>query len=332
MRTRYMLLPAPCSHRGEDAATAPDAGCRLAEPPSASIPVGPIPGGLTARAVSHGSIGWRPCQLSRMAASLFDWYNCSGCHGGHAGGGMGPSLRDEVWIYGDRDDQIFNSIEQGRANGMPRVGFEAPGVANMGTDWIYKSMRTPQEPDPPVEPADEMVQDPKARCWASARRQAPRRYRRRAPAPRIEESTTAKRQRRSDRNETLPIHPVLDIYGSLARGLRGGAVDASQGSGPASARISQLVVVHDHPVSCHHGDHVGSVLAWAFARRKEERSPKDTRPWMQEAVIYGSPIESLAVPLLVSKCSVCAWSQLADRLSPFTACMDGWSFNAQDQR
>src|ERR1700754_211278 len=25
---------------------------------------------------------------------LFQWYNCAGCHGDHAGGGMGPSLRD----------------------------------------------------------------------------------------------------------------------------------------------------------------------------------------------------------------------------------------------
>ena len=32
---------------------------------------------------------------------LFVWFNCAGCHGDHAGGGMGPSLRDSTWIYGD---------------------------------------------------------------------------------------------------------------------------------------------------------------------------------------------------------------------------------------
>ena len=60
--------------------------------------------------------GWR----------LFNWYNCSGCHGGHAGGGMGPSLRDNVWLYGNRDDQIFSSIAQGRSNGMPSWGTRIP--------------------------------------------------------------------------------------------------------------------------------------------------------------------------------------------------------------
>jgi mono/diheme cytochrome c family protein len=43
----------------------------------------------------------------------------SGCHGGRAGGGMAPSLRDEDWIYGNRDAQIFSSIVEGRAQGMP---------------------------------------------------------------------------------------------------------------------------------------------------------------------------------------------------------------------
>ena len=53
---------------------------------------------------------------------LFNWYNCSGCHGDHAGGGMGPSLRDERWLYGGTDANVAASIAQGRANGMPSWG------------------------------------------------------------------------------------------------------------------------------------------------------------------------------------------------------------------
>ncbi len=49
---------------------------------------------------------------------LFDWYNCSGCHF-HGGGGMGPALMSNQWRYGGRLDQIFESISQGRPNGMP---------------------------------------------------------------------------------------------------------------------------------------------------------------------------------------------------------------------
>ncbi len=91
---------------------------------------------------------------------LFDWYNCSGCHGGHAGGGMGPSLRDPVWIYGNRDDQIFDSIAQGRSKGMPAWGTKIPEDQIWELVAYIKSMRTPQEPDPPVEPSDEEVSNP----------------------------------------------------------------------------------------------------------------------------------------------------------------------------
>jgi cytochrome c oxidase cbb3-type subunit 3 len=52
---------------------------------------------------------------------LFDWYNCSGCHF-HGAGGIGPSLIDSSWIYGDKIDQIYASIYQGRPNGMPSWG------------------------------------------------------------------------------------------------------------------------------------------------------------------------------------------------------------------
>lgn len=49
---------------------------------------------------------------------LFQAMNCSGCHA-HGGGGMGPALMDDQWIYGGRMDQIVASIDQGRPNGMP---------------------------------------------------------------------------------------------------------------------------------------------------------------------------------------------------------------------
>jgi cytochrome c oxidase cbb3-type subunit 3 len=49
---------------------------------------------------------------------LFDQFNCSGCHA-HGGGGMGPPLMDSEWIYGAHPANIFASIVEGRANGMP---------------------------------------------------------------------------------------------------------------------------------------------------------------------------------------------------------------------
>jgi cytochrome c oxidase cbb3-type subunit 3 len=49
---------------------------------------------------------------------LFSQMNCVGCHS-HGGGGMGPPLMDETWIYGSDPGQIFATIVQGRPNGMP---------------------------------------------------------------------------------------------------------------------------------------------------------------------------------------------------------------------
>jgi cytochrome c oxidase cbb3-type subunit III len=124
-----------------------------------STPVGPVPGSADATKYNENPLATDPVAL-QDGRRLFDWYNCSGCHGGHAGGGMGPSLRDEVWIYGSRADQVFDSIAQGRANGMPAWGSKIPQIQLWELVAYIKSMRTTQEPDPPIEPADEMVPDP----------------------------------------------------------------------------------------------------------------------------------------------------------------------------
>jgi cytochrome c oxidase cbb3-type subunit 3 len=49
---------------------------------------------------------------------LFSAYNCNGCHS-NGGGGSGPPLMDDVWIYGSEPQNIFATIVEGRPNGMP---------------------------------------------------------------------------------------------------------------------------------------------------------------------------------------------------------------------
>jgi cytochrome c oxidase cbb3-type subunit 3 len=56
---------------------------------------------------------------------LFSAYNCNGCHA-MGGGGIGPALMDEKWIYGAAPDQIYSTISQGRPNGMPAFGGKVP--------------------------------------------------------------------------------------------------------------------------------------------------------------------------------------------------------------
>jgi cytochrome c oxidase cbb3-type subunit 3 len=119
-------------------------------PPPIPTAVGPIPGPATAP--DHPK---NPFTDDRAAAGegrqLFVRFNCSGCHGGRAGGGMGPSLRDVDWIYGNRDAQIFSSIAQGRAHGMPSW------AGQLTTDQVWKlvtyvqALRTRNEPQPPTE-------------------------------------------------------------------------------------------------------------------------------------------------------------------------------------
>ena len=77
-----------------------------------SLFAGPVP--------STGAIS--PFQENAWGMSegkrLFTAFNCSGCHA-NGGGGMGPPLMDDKWIYGSQPINIFASIVEGRPNGMP---------------------------------------------------------------------------------------------------------------------------------------------------------------------------------------------------------------------
>jgi cytochrome c oxidase cbb3-type subunit 3 len=49
---------------------------------------------------------------------LFTYFNCAGCHA-NGGGGIGPALMDDEWIYGFDGEGIFATVVEGRPNGMP---------------------------------------------------------------------------------------------------------------------------------------------------------------------------------------------------------------------
>jgi cytochrome c oxidase cbb3-type subunit 3 len=58
-------------------------------------------------------------QAVQQGKELFVKMNCAGCHGYGAKGAMGPNLTDGYWRYGGVPASIFNSIYQGRPQGMP---------------------------------------------------------------------------------------------------------------------------------------------------------------------------------------------------------------------
>jgi cytochrome c oxidase cbb3-type subunit 3 len=74
---------------------------------------------------------------------LFQQYNCSGCHS-NGGGGMGPSLMDDEWIYGGRLAQIHQTLVEGRPNGMPAWGGKVPDQQLWQLSAYVRSMSLPQ--------------------------------------------------------------------------------------------------------------------------------------------------------------------------------------------
>ena len=121
--------------------------------PPTLAPVGPIPGptvsGENSATVVQNPYAGDPSALEQ-GRQLFIQMNCYGCHGGRAGGGMGPSLRDQIWRYGDTPADIFDSISQGRGNGMPAWGTKLPPDVIWKLVTYIQSLRTENEPDAPT--------------------------------------------------------------------------------------------------------------------------------------------------------------------------------------
>jgi cytochrome c oxidase cbb3-type subunit 3 len=133
----------------------PPSGGATAAPPTVTA-VGPIPGPPTHNAVTATDAADQPNPYAHDRTAmvegrqLFVRFNCSGCHGGRAGGGMGPSLRDVDWRYGNRDAQLYSSIAEGRAHGMPSwQPLLTPDQIWKLVTYI-KSLRTRNEPNPPA--------------------------------------------------------------------------------------------------------------------------------------------------------------------------------------
>jgi cytochrome c oxidase cbb3-type subunit III len=53
---------------------------------------------------------------------LFVGYNCLDCHGADGSGAMGPSFQDGRWHFGGSPGEVFESIYEGRPDGMPAWG------------------------------------------------------------------------------------------------------------------------------------------------------------------------------------------------------------------
>ena len=82
------------------------------------VPLSPGPEGpVLERSPNAKQFGNDPEHIA-AGRQLYSAMNCVGCHA-NGGGGMGPPLMDDEWIYGSSLEHIFSSIREGRPNGMP---------------------------------------------------------------------------------------------------------------------------------------------------------------------------------------------------------------------
>jgi cytochrome c oxidase cbb3-type subunit 3 len=127
----------------------PSEGTAMGAPPPVPRPLGPIPGPSADAGVTTNPYPAQDPIVLNEGRLYFGRYNCAGCHGDHGGGGMGPSLRDQDWIYGGGDADIFASIAEGRAHGMPAWGVKLPQEVVWKLVAYIQSLRKEYEPQPP---------------------------------------------------------------------------------------------------------------------------------------------------------------------------------------
>jgi cytochrome c oxidase cbb3-type subunit III len=130
-------------------------GCHRAQQAAPEVSVQPPVGGVIASGLVPGyahsvstvepqaAAYYDNAQAVVEGKRLFGQYNCSGCHS-NGGGGMGPSLMDGEWIYGDRLEQIHQTLVEGRPNGMPAWGGKIPDAQLWELAAYVRSLSLPQ--------------------------------------------------------------------------------------------------------------------------------------------------------------------------------------------
>lgn len=84
----------------------------------------------SARAVPHENPYERDPKAAAEGGVLFGEH-CAGCHGKDMKGGVGPDLTGHL-SFGETNDALFRSIQDGRPGGMPAFGTQ------LGKDRIWK--------------------------------------------------------------------------------------------------------------------------------------------------------------------------------------------------
>ena len=86
----------------------------------------------TARNAEKGSLKSPHADYASVAEEGRKAYLAAGCNGCHGmgGGGMGPPLTNEVWVYGKDDDTLFRLIALG-SDELQKQGYSRKGSENV---------------------------------------------------------------------------------------------------------------------------------------------------------------------------------------------------------
>ena len=90
--------------------------------------------------------------IAEQGHRIFMETGCNGCHGGTGGGGMGPPLSNQKWVYGNDPDTLFRLITLGT------IELQAAGYSRIATEKV-KAPMLPQASGPIV------IIDSEERLW-----------------------------------------------------------------------------------------------------------------------------------------------------------------------
>ncbi len=116
------VLTTSCDREDRRFSEAPPAGA-----PGSVVRVSPLQPGPVTIVSSPGNPYDENAYALSQGQRLYAWFNCAGCHA-NGGGGMGPPLMDDEWIYGSEPAQIYRTIVEGRPNGMPAWAGRIPDM------------------------------------------------------------------------------------------------------------------------------------------------------------------------------------------------------------
>lgn len=136
----------------------------LREIPAAGAPVNsvrltPLEPGMPGPGITTSSEYLETAYAISQGYQLYLRYNCVGCHS-HGGGGTGPPLMDDKWIYGSDPANIFSTIVEGRPNGMPAFGRKIPRFQIWQLTSYVRSMSGLVTKDAIPSRAEEMMSTP----------------------------------------------------------------------------------------------------------------------------------------------------------------------------